>query len=280
MDKILDKLESKYGKYAIPNLIQYISVLMFMVFLLDSAGIISYQQLVLSGFYVIKQSQFWRIFTFLLVPMSKTPVALFFEVMILFLCARGVEAAIGTFRMNAYYFLGAFMIILASFIFPLNVFNSHFLYLSFFFAFATLYPDYELLLFFVLPVKIKYLAYFSAFLLLYAVFSSTYGLAGVLYQLLNLGLALFNYFLFFGTQHVKNKIGDVQQRRRYNAYVKEIDKATRPINKCSRCSKNEKDNPDEQFRYCTCKVCGEDGVAFCAEHLKEHKEEIAKKKGE
>src|SRR5205823_45350 len=103
----------------------------------------------------------------------------------------------GDFRFNLFYGIGACAVVLASMIIGLPLSNVT-LNATIFLAFAALWPDFELLLFFVLPVKVKWLAYLAW--------------AGILWSFLTggwmarvaLASGLMNYALFFGPSHLEN----------------------------------------------------------------------------
>lgn len=185
----VDKLERKYGHLAPEGLIRYISALIVFVFILNSSNLLTYQKLALNG-HLILSGEVWRIVTFALIPVSTNFLFLIFELSILILCADGLEANWGTFKLGLYYVFGLFFISLASLLSPyVYLPGSYFIYLSLFLGFATLYPDYEILLFLILPVKVKYMAGFSAIMVLYSIFKTPeYGFA--------LLLCLGNYILF------------------------------------------------------------------------------------
>lgn len=260
----VDKLERKYGHLAPEGLIRYISALIVFVFILNSSNLLTYQKLALNG-HLILSGEVWRIVTFALIPVSTNFLFLIFELSILILCADGLEANWGTFKLGLYYVFGLFFISLASLLSPyIYLPGSYFIYLSLFLGFATLYPDYEILLFLILPVKVKYMAGFSAIMVLYSIFKTPeYGFA--------LLLCLGNYILFFGSSLYYSIIKNKLRRQNIARFESASSQETSYRHKCSVCGKTDQSDPEMQFRYCTCKTCGEKGVAFCMEHLKEHK---------
>ena len=261
----LDKLEAKHPNWAIDGLIRYISLLMILMFILHNTNMLNYSMIVLNGNEVLN-GQIWRLLTFLFIPTSSNPLYLFFELLITVMCAEGIEASMGSFKLTMYYLFGALCIIIASFIFPYMVFNSYYLYLSLFFGYATLFPNQELLLFFIIPIKIKYIAILSGIILIIEFMLVPW--AGKIALL----LAITNYILFFAFPAFKGITYEMKQRKRRNDFEKAVtpdEKGYR--HKCSVCGKTDVSSPEMIFRYCTCSKCGVDGVAFCQDHLKEHK---------
>ena len=259
----LDKLEKKYGNYGLEGLMRYISLLMLSVYVLNASNLLPYNKLYLN-LDAILHGEVWRLFTFLLIPQSHNILFLIFELSILVMCADGLEAEWGTFRLTVYYFTGALANILMACIVPEIQLGSYFIYLSLFLGFATLYPDYEILLFLIIPVKMKYLALLSGAWILYVIAISP------IYLKLAMLLSVGNYILFFWKEALNTIRRNHRQRGRRRVYEAKLKDLEKPKNECIICHRTEITNPELEFRYCTCKECGPDGRAFCMEHLKEH----------
>lgn len=264
----LDKLEKNYGHLGLEGLIRYISMLMLTVFFLNYSNMLPYTMLYLN-WELITSGQIWRIFTFLLIPASNNFFFLIFELSILVMCADGLEARWGTFKLTAYYFAGAISNILIAILLPEVQLGSYFIYLSLFIGFATLYPDHEILLFFIIPVKMKYLAMFSGGVILYQLAMAPW------YLKLAILLSLGNYLLFFSREAWETIRRNRNQARRSAEYAQAMGPTRDFRHKCQICGATDVTAPDLQFRYCTCKECGSDGKAFCLEHLETHRAEKA-----
>ena len=264
---LLDKIAQKLEKYTLYGLIYYIAGLMLIVFLLAKSGRLDLNLLRLYGALVLN-GQIWRIFTFLLIPISNEPFFLFFELMILIMCANGIEQAFGSFKLTLYYVLGAVFMVIASFFVPNWPIDSYPMYLSLFFGYATLYPNEEMLFMFIIPIKIKYLAYLSAFGIIY------YFILSPIYAKIALFLSFANYLIFFAIPAFKGIKYSRQQKIRRESFEKAATPEKPYRHKCSVCGKTDVTNPELIFKYCVCKDCGENGVAFCPEHLEEHKRKI------
>ncbi|MGI6527625.1 MAG: rhomboid family intramembrane serine protease [Caldicoprobacterales bacterium] len=197
--KWFHKLERKLGRYAIRNLMTYIVVLNAVVFALTILVPQSnlYEKFALFPGRVL-QGEVWRLITFLFLPPSVSQslwiiVTLYFYYMV----GSNLENQWGSFRFNLYYLIGVLSTIAASFIgFALTGYgdiSTEHLNLSLFLAFAFLFPNFELLLFFILPIKVKYIAWFNwAFIALSVIINP-------LPMKLAALASVVNFFVFFGS---------------------------------------------------------------------------------
>ena len=252
---LLDKLERKFGKYAIPDLMRYIVGLNAIVFVLmklgNSGAFIEKLTLVPSA---IMQGEVWRIFTYIFIPPSFSLIWIIFVLWFYYMLGSTLEQEWGSFKFNVFYLLGMLGTAVAAFIFGGSG-TATYLNLSLLFAFARLFPDYEILIYFILPLKIKYLAWFNwAFVAYTILFMPSLRMAAV--------VSILNYFIFFGK--------DIIQRRnsfiRKNTYMKQIPRDF-TIHKCTICGRTEKDDKNLEFRYCS--TC-EGDYEYCMDHLKNH----------
>ena len=145
--------------------------------------------------------------------------------------------------------------------------------LSLFFAFASLFPDMMVLLFFIIPVKVKWLAYLDAAWLLYGVVSLL--LKGAYISALLPVLAILNYLIFFGDSLIEALRGRGQRvQHRYSRQTihfkkaaKEAQQKTGYLHKCCVCGRTDADYPDLEFRYCS-KCAGY--RCYCMDHINNH----------
>ena len=214
----LDKLERKFGRLGIPNLMLYIVVTVAAVFIGDV--IFSVQGISLSGYLALYtqaalHGDFWRFLTFLFVPPTTSIISLFFFLYFYYFLGSTLENVWGTFRFNLYYLVGVIGAIVAAFFTGYG--TSTYLNLSLFLAFAFLFPDHEILLFFFLPIKMKYLAYVDwALFALQLIFGDWATRAAII-------ASLVNFFLFFGgdlLRFVKNERKYGAQRRNFRREMK------------------------------------------------------------
>ncbi|MBF0408330.1 MAG: hypothetical protein HQM10_13350 [Candidatus Riflebacteria bacterium] len=259
----LDKLERKVPGLAIPGLMRMISMLMFLTFALDQMQIVPLHKWFLSG-ELVMAGEVWRLLSFIFIPPASNMIFLVFALMIIVMTGDGLELEWGSFRLTVYYLFGLLANIAIAFIFPDIFISNSFLNLSLFLAFATVYPDYEILLFFILPVKIKYLALISAVSIVYGILFGPMAMKAVAI------LSIANYLLFFGPLTITSIFrgaGNYQRRKKFEESFKSSSEA-RHI--CTSCGRSEKSDPELVFRYCVCKSCQPDGKAFCTEHLQDH----------
>ena len=134
--------------------------------------------------------------TFLFLPPNSSPIWILFSLYFYCIIGNGLEGAWGSFRFNVFYLVGALAAILSGFLTGASV--NEYLNLSLFLAFAALYPEHQVLLFFVLPIKIKWLALLD---LVYFALALVLGSWSVRAAVL---LALVNILLFFGGPLVRN----------------------------------------------------------------------------
>lgn len=212
----LYKLENKLGKYYIRNLMTVIVAGMVIVYLGDmfmAAGGMSVSSWLSLNIAAVMRGQVWRLITFVFIPPSSNVFFILINLYFYFMLGRMLESYWGGFRLNVYYLFGILGTIAGAFvayflvpyvssaaalISPTNAY----LNLSLFLALATLMPDMEFRLFFLIPLKAKWLAIAYAVLLvipiLQTVVFSPNPLGNGLTQLIALVFSLINYLIFFG----------------------------------------------------------------------------------
>ena len=160
MNKYLDQLEERFGRYHINNLMGKIVMGMGIVYVLNffSLSLFNFSIINLLTFnrYAIMHGQFWRLITFIFVPEFGSIITVLLSLYLNYVIGHALEDKWGSFRFNLFYFSGVIGTIIAG-LFTGYAYNNY-LNLSMFLAFASIYPDFELLLFYILPIKIKYLA--------------------------------------------------------------------------------------------------------------------------
>ena len=159
------KLERKFGRICIPHLMLVIIAGQAMVYL---ANLLNPDILLLSRFSLnwaaVMHGEVWRLFTFVFIPQSTSPLGLVLTLYFYYLIGNTLENTWGDFQFNVYYLCGMLGAILAAALTGYG--TSYYINLSLFFAFAMLYPDFQVLLFFIIPIKMKYMALFSGALCL------------------------------------------------------------------------------------------------------------------
>lgn len=200
--KWLYKLEYKYGRYAIGNLILYILGAQLVVFLMDMMFNFGVSNLLMLDIgRAVGQWQLWRFITFIFVPTNYSPFWIIISLMFYYFVGQSLENAWGAFMFNAFYFIGMLGIILGAvisyFITGFGYGTSEYLNTSMFLAFAILYPETPLRLYFVFSVKAKYLGILSGVLLIVnlitaIVYKQWYLVFSIIASLLNLILFFWN----------------------------------------------------------------------------------------
>lgn len=225
--KSLSRLEIRYGRYAISNLTLYIAALNLAVFLLSifpqAPNVVSL--LSLNPARIIGNFEIWRIITFVFIPETFSIIWILFSVYLIYMMGASLEHYWGKFRLNLYYLVGMLGSIIASFIiylftrgsqFASGEMTGYYLNMSLFLAYATLFPEQEFMIFFVLPVKVKYLGVLDAIFLIVMMISSIQ--MGAWYNAIAILVAFINYFLFFGGDFInwiKQKRQVSKNRRRF-----------------------------------------------------------------
>lgn len=187
---LMDKLSRRLRRLAIPNLMIYITGGMLGVFLLDMAlpyGVSSYLSFHWAS---ILRGEVWRLLTFAFLPPGNSILFIILTLYFYYFIGSSLENAWGSTRFTIYYLFGMLGTIIAGVL--TGGATNYYLNLSLFFAFAQLWPDHQLLLFFILPVKIKWIAWLNwAYFLFSFIQGNAVARAAILFSLLN-------FFLFFG----------------------------------------------------------------------------------
>jgi membrane associated rhomboid family serine protease len=258
--RLLNKLEAKLSKFAIKGLMKYIVLITGLVYLLTilGAGNLYLYKLMLIPELVIK-GEVWRLVTYIFIPESlSNPLFAFFTLYLYYIIGTSLEHEWGSFRFNIYYFIGMLGTTIAAMI--TGSATATYLNLSLFLAAAKLFPNYEILLFFILPVKLKYLGWLNwAFILFSLIISPIPQKAAVI-------ASIINYLIFFGKDII------IGRKNSSKAYInrKSFEKkmvTDSSIHKCSVCGITEKEAPLMEFRYCS--KC-EGNHEYCSEHLQNH----------
>ena len=153
--KLINRLERKFGDFAIPNLTLYLIALQTFTFFLAYAYPDFVGKLVLSHDRLFA-GEWWRLLTVLFMPPSTYLIFMVFFIFFYYFIGTTLKTQWGTFRYNLYILVGYLGTILAALI-PGAVVTNIYLMESVFLAFAWLYPEYPILLFLILPVKVKWL---------------------------------------------------------------------------------------------------------------------------
>ena len=273
LNKKIDMFCYKHPRFGIPNLMLYIVVISLAVWLLS----IMDESRTLLGYFsfspeLILRGQVWRLITFIFIPQDLSMWALLFFYFYYWIGST-LEREWGTVRFNIFIFSGILLTVIYGFVIYLITKQSvsigtYYIYLSMFFSFATLFPDTQVLFMFIIPVKIKWLAYVDAAFFLYAMLMYPFP-----FNLLPL-IAILNYLVFFGADLISSISGGSARYRKttvnFNREKQKIKYEQRQKNyshKCSVCGRTDTDFPNLEFRYCS-RCAGYH--CFCEEHINNH----------
>ena len=224
----------------------------------------------------VLKGQVWRLVTFVFIPQSGG-IWLFLFLYFYYFVGSTLEREWGPGRFTIYYLTGMLMNIIYGFVvyFVTGMsysMNANYINLSMFFAFATLFPDNMVLLFFIIPIKMKWLAIIDALYFAYAIISDFAGGMGLM-SFLPL-VAILNYFLFCGGELFYTVMPRGRQQRKntvdFKREVRKIKYETKNKNymhKCAVCGRTDADYPELEFRYCS-RCAGYH--CFCQDHINNH----------
>ena len=264
--KFIDKLERKFGRFGIPNLTIYMIVCYVIGYalMIVNPGILNW--LSLEPAYILR-GQVWRLVTWVLYPPSTSGV-LWFAIAVLFFyypIGTSLERTIGTFKYTLYILSGVIFTILGAFILYFllggnvlvgNVFSTYYISLSTFLAYAMCYPDMQVLLMFIIPVKMKWMAIFYVVIVVYEMIQ--YVMAGAWYLVIPIVASLLNFIIFyFGTKDFSRY--NPKEIHRRNEFRRAMEPQGRmksgsgsvTKHKCAICGRTELDDPNLEFRFCS-----------------------------
>jgi len=255
---MLDRLEKKFGRFAVENLTLYIVIGQVIFFLLGIARPHVAERMLLVPSRVL-EGEIWRLLVFPFTPPMLNPSSPFYgvgvllfavELYVLYLMGSALERQWGAFRLNVYYLLGYLFAVAAACLIPGQVASTAFWYGSIFLAFAFLFPDFQFLLFFIIPVKVKWLA------TIMWIFYGIGFLAGGWMVRALIVASVANFFCFFTLPLYRKLRGKHREVRRRQEADRE---AATPFHVCSTCGATDKTHPHTDFRY----LRREDGPAAC-----------------
>lgn len=278
----MSKFEKKYGRYAIENLtvlliMCYVAGYIIQIALPDAVYWITLNP------YLILKGQVWRLFTWLLMPPDSLGIFTILVLYFYYSIGTVLERTWGTYRYNVFLFGGILLTILASFLsmgcfyllegnvppviaeefFALSSvhFSTFYISTSIFLGFAMTYPESEVYLMFVIPVRVKWIGMIDlgAMILMFV--------TGDLFMRFAVGAALLNILLFYLSTKNLIRYAPKQMKRRsdFKREVKKSNADTR--HKCAICGRTEEDEPELEFRYCS-KCNG--NYEYCQHHLFTH----------
>ncbi len=288
----LNKMERKFGKYAIPNLSLYLIMGYILGYLLAFVSPAVLDFLTLNP-YLILHGQIWRLVTWIIVPPSRLDLLTIVMLMFYYSVGTSLERTWGTFYYNVYLLMGMLFTIIGSFLvmgisyvpgvqaydvrmllygtenyfrMVSGSFSTYFVNMSIFLGFAATFPEVQVLLMFIIPIKVKWMG------IAYAILLGVQFLQSDIVGKIVIGASLLNFVLFFlmtRSSGIGMRISPRQVKRRhdYNREIKRAKPMSVAKHKCAICGKNSEDNPEAEFRFCS-KCNG--NYEYCQDHLFTH----------
>ncbi len=315
----INRMEQKFGRYALRDLPAIIIGLYAAGYVLSVIAPRVLAYLTLDPVYIL-HGQVWRLVTWIIVPPSSLDIFTVIMLFFYFSIARALVMRWGAFRFNFYFFSGMLFTVIGAFVvyawYNLRfgqavslgaVFNTYYINMSIFLAFALTYPEAEVLLYFIIPVKMKWMGILYGVLIAYSFIQS--GVGGRVLII----ASLLNFLLFWlmtrnagrgmnsGFYGSRGSAGRGSSRGRSpfskgsSPFSKghsgaKIDPSTRrnaaagqakpggmgaaggaagraPIHRCAICGRTELDSDQLEFRYCS--KC-EGAYEYCQDHLFTH----------
>ena len=274
----LDKLERKLGRFAIPNLTVYLLVGYVIGFgivnlMRDMVGYLTLEPA------LILRGHVWRLISWVLIPPTDNLISLVFLVLLYYSLGTALERTWGSFRYNVYIFSGLLFTVLAVFglyafyyfrygvevpLSAVGLIGTNYITMSIFLAFAVIYPDMEVMLYFILPIKMKWMA------LVYVVLAGYDFINGGIGIRVAIGASLLNFVIFFLSTRNYKRFGPREQARKAK-FKKQSSPHMTYTNgahhRCAVCGRTELDDPCLEFRFCS-KCNG--NYEYCQDHLFTH----------
>ena len=285
----MSNFEKRFGKYAIKNISLILLLCYGAGYIIEAINSSFLLYLTLNP-YAILHGEVWRLFTWILIPPSSLggSAGIFFTcIMLLFYYNIGttLENTWGTYRYNVYLLSGMLFTVIGSFVWMVIqyaaagwkmdpayasvvfsvsslYFSTYYINMSIFLAFAATFPDVQVLLMFLIPVKVKWMGILYGLMLVYDFIweSGTVGRIAIASSLLN-------FVIFFLTSRSHIHMSPKQMKRRAE-FKQDIRRNSRPTkHKCAVCGQTEDDDPSLEFRFCS-KCNG--NYEYCQNHLFTH----------
>ncbi len=261
----IDRFCRKHPDFGIPRLMLYVSIANVAFWLLGAVNPVLLSYLRFDP-YLVLHGQVWRIVSFALYPPS-TGMLAFIAFYFYYWIGSTLEQYWGTPKFNIYFFSGILLTLLYGFLiyFITGIriqLNAEYVYLSMFFSFAAMFPDMQVLLFFLIPIKMKWLALVDAAFFILSVITTRFPV-----NLLPI-VAVLNFFVFCGGELLRAvprrpSAGTVNFRRA-SAKIRREQRDRLYTHKCAVCGRTDTDYPALEFRYCS-RCAGYH--CFCQDHI-------------
>lgn len=277
----LNKMERKIGKYAIPNLMIYLIAAYCIGFVIYTVNPNFMLMLTLSPYHIL-HGQVWRLITWILMPTDTRVFSLLIMALLYYQLGSALERSWGTFRFNVYIFGGMLFTVIGAFILygiyaasgtgnleTISLisslpFTTNYINLTIFLAFAVMYPEMQILLFFIIPVKMKWMAVVYAVLIAINLILTSWG------GRIAIIMSILNFLIFFLSTRNYRRVSpkEIHRKQVFKAQMREPRKGSMVTkHKCAVCGRTELDDPNLEFRFCS-KCDG--NYEYCQDHLFTH----------
>ena len=277
----LNKMERKIGKYAIPNLMIYLIAAYCMGFVIYTVNPNFMLMLTLSPYHIL-HGQVWRLITWILMPTDTRVFSLLIMALLYYQLGSALERSWGTFRFNVYIFGGMLFTVIGAFILygiyaaagtgsletisliSSLTFTTNYINLTIFLAFAVMYPEMQILLFFIIPVKMKWMAVVYAVLIAINLILTSWG------GRIAIIMSILNFLIFFLSTRNYRRVSpkEIHRKQVFKAQMREPRRGSMVTkHKCAVCGRTELDDPNLEFRFCS-KCDG--NYEYCQDHLFTH----------
>lgn len=277
----LNKMERKIGKYAIPNLMIYLIAAYCIGFVIYTVNPNFMLMLTLSPYHIL-HGQLWRLITWILMPTDTRVFSLLIMALLYYQLGSALERSWGTFRFNVYIFGGMLFTVIGAFILygiyaaagtgsletisliSSLTFTTNYINLTIFLAFAVMYPEMQILLFFIIPVKMKWMAVVYAVLIAINLILTSWG------GRIAIIMSILNFLIFFLSTRNYRRVSpkEIHRKQVFKAQMREPRRGSMVTkHKCAVCGRTELDDPNLEFRFCS-KCDG--NYEYCQDHLFTH----------
>lgn len=277
----LNKMERKIGKYAIPNLMIYLIAAYCIGFVIYTVNPNFMLMLTLSPYHIL-HGQVWRLITWILMPTDTRVFSLLIMALLYYQLGSALERSWGTFRFNVYIFGGMLFTVIGAFILygiyaaagtgsletisliSSLTFTTNYINLTIFLAFAVMYPEMQILLFFIIPVKMKWMSVVYAVLIAINLILTSWG------GRIAIIMSILNFLIFFLSTRNYRRVSpkEIHRKQVFKAQMREPRRGSMVTkHKCAVCGRTELDDPNLEFRFCS-KCDG--NYEYCQDHLFTH----------
>ncbi len=327
---MINKLERKFGRFAIRNLSMYIVLVFAISYFISFVNEDIYYKLVFSPYHIFHEHEIWRVFTWIFTNPGKFGVFTLIMMFFYFSIGTSIERFLGSFRYNLYIFTSLLLTGIGGLVvgavqyfpnkenvelvaplledtpdedlymeliqqievdlegvsdaveFIANTYGAgasmtEFLLIGIFLGFALIHSDAMVLLYFIIPFKVSWLAYFDILVMVVQFITTnnpyvranifTYLLAFfIMYILMRKSTSRHGFAYTRGTQDAMSRRRTAERKSEEKGQVINM-----PVgitrHKCAICGRSEKDDYELEFRFCS-KCNG--NYEYCKEHLYSH----------